>query len=84
MDFGLLFGALCAGIGLGTGLLMFIVLAKQFLLVGESFLWFGLVAVLFSSHRVLEWLRRHMLWFDRVVGVALLGLAAKLTASVAR
>ncbi len=55
-----------------------------FLLVGESFLWFGLVAVLFSSQRVLEWLRRHMLWFDRIVGAALLGLAAKLATSVAR
>jgi RhtB (resistance to homoserine/threonine) family protein len=54
------------------------------ILVGESFLWFGLVAVLFSSQRVLGWLRRRLQWFDRVVGVVLLGLAAKLATSVAR
>ena len=47
------------------------------LLVGESFLWFGLVALLFSSRQVLAWLRGRMIWFDRAVGVILLGLAAK-------
>lgn len=35
MDFGVIFAALCTGIGLGAGLLMFIVIAKQFLLVGR-------------------------------------------------
>lgn len=54
------------------------------LLMGESFLWFGLVAVLFSSRRVLEWLRDRLKWFDRVVGVILLGLAAKLATSASR
>lgn len=47
------------------------------LLVGESFLWFGLVALLFSSRQVLAWLRGRLIWFDRAVGVVLLGLAAK-------
>ena len=35
MDFGLIVAALCAGAGLGVGLLVFIVIAKQFLLVGK-------------------------------------------------
>lgn len=47
------------------------------LLVGESFLWFGLIALLFSSRQVLAWLRGRLIWFDRAVGVVLLGLAAK-------
>lgn len=51
------------------------------LLVCESFLWFGLVAVLFSSPPVLEWLRRRMIWFDRLIGMVLIGLAAKLAMS---
>jgi len=46
--------------------------------VVESFLWFGLVATLFSSRRILEWVRGHLKWFDRIVGVILLGMAAKL------
>ncbi|MBI2307404.1 MAG: LysE family transporter [Rhodocyclales bacterium] len=54
------------------------------LLVGESFLWFGLVALLFSSRRVLDWLRGRLLWFDRAVGVVLLGLAAKVAASASK
>ena len=54
------------------------------LLVGESFLWFGLVALLFSSQRVLEWLQYRMKWFDRIVGVVLLGLAMKVATSVSR
>lgn len=54
------------------------------LLVGESFLWFGLVSVLFSSRRVLDWLRTRLAWFDRAVGVVLLGLAAKVATSVSR
>lgn len=54
------------------------------LLVGESFLWFGLVALLFSSRRVLDWLRHRMLWFDRIVGVVLLGLALKVATSTSR
>jgi len=55
-----------------------------FLLVGESFLWFGFVAILFSSRRVLDWLRSHLVWFDRAIGVVLLGLAAKVAASASR
>lgn len=47
------------------------------LLVGESFFWFGLVALLFSSRQILAWLRGRLIWFDRAVGVVLLGLAAK-------
>jgi len=54
------------------------------LLVGESFLWFGLVAALFSSRRVLDWLRTRLVWFDRAVGVVLLGLAAKIATSASR
>lgn len=54
------------------------------LLVGESFFWFGLVAVMFSSRRVLEWLRGRLKWFDRAVGVVLLGLAAKVATSASR
>ena len=55
-----------------------------FLLVGESLLWFSLVAALFSSSRVLDWLRHRLAWFDRAVGVVLLGLAAKVATSVTR
>jgi threonine efflux protein len=55
-----------------------------FLLVGESLLWFGFVAFMFSSQRVLEWLRNRMLWFDRIVGAVLLGLAVKVATSVSR
>jgi threonine/homoserine/homoserine lactone efflux protein len=54
------------------------------LLVGESFLWFGLLAALFSSRRVLDWLRTRLVWFDRAVGVVLLGLAAKIATSASR
>lgn len=52
------------------------------LLVGESFLWFGLVATLFSSARVLDWLRGRLLWFERAIGVVLLGLAIKMATLV--
>ena len=55
-----------------------------FLLVGESLLWFSLVATLFSSPRVLDWLRHRLVWFDRAIGVVLLGLAAKVATSAAR
>lgn len=48
------------------------------LLVSESFLWFGFVAVLFSSRRILEWVRGHLKWFDRIVGAVLLAMAGKL------
>jgi threonine efflux protein len=54
------------------------------LLVGELFLWFGLVALLFSSRLVLEWLRDRLVWQDRIVGVVLLGLAAKVATSTSR
>ena len=54
------------------------------LLVGESFLWFAFVSTMFSSRRVLDWLRSRLVWFDRVVGVVLLGLAAKIATSASR
>lgn len=54
------------------------------LLVAESLLWFGLVASLFSSPRVLGWLRSRMLWFERCIGAVLLALAAKLAISALR
>lgn len=54
------------------------------LLVAESFLWFALVALLFSSRRVLDWLRGRLVWFDRAIGVVLLGLAAKVASSASR
>lgn len=54
------------------------------LLVGESMLWFGFVAVLFSSPRVLDWLRGRLVWFDRAVGIVLLGLAAKVATTASR
>lgn len=55
-----------------------------FMLVAESLLWFGFVALLFSSRRVLEWLRGRLKLFDRLVGVVLLGLATKVALSAAR
>jgi len=51
------------------------------LLVGESLLWFSLVAVLFSSQRVLKWLSARLIWFDRAIGVVLLAFAAKLASA---
>ena len=54
------------------------------LLVTESLLWFGLVACLFSSRQVLEWLRHRMLWFERCIGAVLLILAAKVASSAFR
>ena len=54
------------------------------LLVGESFLWFALVAALFSAPRVLGWLRARLVWFDRAIGVVLLGLAAKVASAALR
>jgi threonine/homoserine/homoserine lactone efflux protein len=54
------------------------------LLVGESLLWFGLVACLFSSQRLLAWLRGRLVWLDRAAGGILLILAAKMAAMAAR
>lgn len=54
------------------------------LLVGESFLWFALMATLFSTRRVLDWLRGRLQWFERMIGVVLLGLAAKMASLAAR
>ena len=54
------------------------------LLVGESFLWFALVAALFSSPRVLAWLRLRLQWFERAISVVLLGLAAKVASTALR
>jgi RhtB (resistance to homoserine/threonine) family protein len=48
------------------------------LLVCESLLWFGLVALVFSSTRVLAWIKGKLVWLDRAVGVVLMALAAKL------
>ncbi len=38
--------------------------------------WYALVALALSRGRVLDWLRRHAHWVDRLTGVILLGLAA--------
>lgn len=54
------------------------------LLVGESLLWFALVAHLFSSPWVLLRLRRHLKWFERAIGVVLLRLAARVASSATR
>ena len=54
------------------------------LLVGESFLWFALVALLFSSPRVLAGLQSRLKWFERLIGVALLALAAKVASAAWR
>lgn len=54
------------------------------LLVGESLLWFSFVAIVFSSQRMFAWLRLRRVWFDRVIGVVLLGLAAKLSGTITR
>jgi threonine/homoserine/homoserine lactone efflux protein len=48
------------------------------LLVCESLLWFGLVALVFSSTRVLAWIKGKLVWLDRAVGAVLMALAAKL------
>jgi threonine efflux protein len=54
------------------------------LLVGESLLWFSLVAYLFSSQRILGWLRERLVWLDRFVGLVLLALAAKVASLALR
>ncbi len=54
------------------------------LLCLESFLWFSFVAFVFSSSRVLLWLKGHLVWFERVIGVILISLAVKLAISVHR
>ena len=54
------------------------------LLIGESLLWFSFVAVIFSSPHVLGWLRSRLVWFDRAVGVVLLGMAIKVAMSTSR
>lgn len=60
------------------------VLTLMGLLMAESFLWFAVVASLFSAQRVLDWLKGRLKWFDRIVGVVLLGLAAKVASSATR
>lgn len=67
---------------LGPGLGAADVAVLWLLLVAESLLWFGLVAFLFSSRTVLEWLKGRLVWLDRTVGVLLLALAARLALSV--
>lgn len=54
------------------------------LLVGESFLWFALVASLFSARQLLDWLRSHLVWFERFIGAVLIALAAKVAMSATR
>ncbi|WP_028534330.1 LysE family translocator [Paludibacterium yongneupense] len=54
------------------------------LLLGESLLWFGLVACLFSAPAVLEYLRTRLVWLERSIGVALLILAAKVATLASR
>jgi threonine/homoserine/homoserine lactone efflux protein len=49
-----------------------------YVLVCESLLWFGLVALVFSSTRVLAWIKGKLVWLDCAVGVVLMALAAKL------
>ena len=70
--------ALSANLSLGDGALLW------GLLVLESMLWFGLVAGIFSSQRVLGRLKKYLKWFDRAVGVVLLALAAKVAVSASR
>jgi threonine/homoserine/homoserine lactone efflux protein len=53
-------------------------------LVAESFIWFALVALLFSSRTVLAWLRSRLVWLDRFVGVVLIALAAKVSLAALR
>lgn len=54
------------------------------LLVGESVLWFALVAFVFSSPRVLAGLQTRLKWFERAIGIALLALAAKVASAAWR
>ncbi len=51
------------------------------LLCLESFLWFSFVAFVFSSNRVLFWLRGKLVWFERAIGFILVSLAVKLAVS---
>ncbi|WP_111495194.1 LysE family translocator [Marinobacter bohaiensis] len=46
--------------------------------------WYLIVAWLFSSPRWLSALQRHTLWFERLFGVILLGLAGRLVVSILR
>ncbi|PIE43586.1 MAG: hypothetical protein CSA50_04555 [Gammaproteobacteria bacterium] len=54
------------------------------LLCLESFIWFSFVAFVFSSNRVLAWLKGRLIWFERVIGAILFGLAVKLVFSTHR
>ncbi len=54
------------------------------LLYLESFLWFSFVAFVFSSSKVLLLLKGRLVWFERVIGGILIGLAVKLAISVHR
>ncbi len=55
--------------------------ALLLLLCLVSFLWFSLVAFVFSSSRVLLWLKGRLIWFERIIGIILISLAAKLALS---
>ncbi len=48
------------------------------LLFLESFAWFSFVAFIFSSEKVLLWLKGRLIWFERGIGVILIALAIKL------
>ncbi|PIE01408.1 MAG: hypothetical protein CSA81_11865 [Acidobacteria bacterium] len=57
------------------------VLLVLLLLCLESFLWFSTVAFVFSTDRVLQWLKGRLIWFERIIGVVLCSLAVKLAVS---
>ncbi|MDZ7809026.1 MAG: hypothetical protein U5L11_01360 [Arhodomonas sp.] len=44
--------------------------------------WYALVATALTGAGVVEWLRRHGVWVDRVTGCLLLGLAVVTVARV--
>jgi len=57
---------------LSPGLCGFAAALLWLLLLAESFAWFGLVALLFSSEIIIAWLESRLVWFDRAVGLILL------------
>ena len=50
-----------------------ILIATPWLIDG---LWYSLIVLLLTQSHVLNWLRHHRLWFDRLTGIILLGLGA--------
>ncbi len=57
-------------------------LPVMLLMCMESFLWFSLVSLVFSSARFLQWMKGRLIWFERAVGVVFIVLAVKLAFSV--